>query len=120
MPEAARAVTADLAVTRWREDPTSDAWGSFIYVRDLEHDTVWSPTYQPMHTAERDYEVVFSTEKAEFKQRVGGIAAHLEITVSPEDQVEIRQLSLTNQTNQPRELEITSYARTCAGTTGGR
>jgi cyclic beta-1,2-glucan synthetase len=26
----------DLAVTRWREDPTRDCWGTFCYLRDLE------------------------------------------------------------------------------------
>ena len=26
----------DIAVTRWREDSTTDAWGSFCYLRDLE------------------------------------------------------------------------------------
>ena len=25
-----------LAMTRWREDITSDAWGSFVFVRDLD------------------------------------------------------------------------------------
>jgi cyclic beta-1,2-glucan synthetase len=37
----------DLAVTRWREDTTRDAWGSFCYLRDLESGAVWSNTYQP-------------------------------------------------------------------------
>jgi cyclic beta-1,2-glucan synthetase len=27
----------DLAVTRWREDGTCDAWGSFCYLRDTGH-----------------------------------------------------------------------------------
>ena len=26
----------NLAMTRWREDITTDAWGTFCYVRDLE------------------------------------------------------------------------------------
>ena len=34
MPAAATAGGSDLAVTRWREDITSDDWGSFCYVRD--------------------------------------------------------------------------------------
>jgi len=37
----------DLAVTRWREDPTRDAWGSFCYIRDVDRRTFWSATHQP-------------------------------------------------------------------------
>jgi hypothetical protein len=37
----------DLAVTRWREDTTRDAWGQFCYLRDLASGEVWSNAYQP-------------------------------------------------------------------------
>jgi cyclic beta-1,2-glucan synthetase len=37
----------DLAVTRWSEDGTKDAWGSFCYLRDAETGTFWSTTHQP-------------------------------------------------------------------------
>ena len=33
-----------IALTRWREDVTTDAWGSFCYVRDLDTGDVWSAT----------------------------------------------------------------------------
>ena len=37
----------DLAVTRWREDTTSDNWGTFCYIRDYESGEFWSTAYQP-------------------------------------------------------------------------
>ncbi len=37
-----------LALTRWREDITTDAWGSFIFVRDLDNGEVWSTAHQPI------------------------------------------------------------------------
>ena len=37
----------DLAVTRWREDPTRDNWGSFCYVRDVASGVFWSTAHQP-------------------------------------------------------------------------
>src|SRR5262249_52029644 len=40
----------DLAVTRWREDPTCDNWGSFIFLRDAVSGEVWSAGYQPTGT----------------------------------------------------------------------
>src|SRR5260370_38981448 len=100
----------DLAVTRWREDRTRDAWGQFLYVRDYQTGRVWSATRQPVGKAGDDYEVVFSADKAEFRRREGDIEALLEITVSPENAAEIRRLTLTNHGSRPRDFEVTSYA----------
>ena len=36
-----------IALTRWREDVTTDAWGSFCYIRDRESGDLWSTGYQP-------------------------------------------------------------------------
>jgi cyclic beta-1,2-glucan synthetase len=100
----------DLAVTRWREDRTRDAWGQFLYVRDTKRNRVWSATHQPVGTPADAYEVVFSADKAEFRRRDRGIESLLEITVSPENAAEVRRLTLTNLGPRPRELEVTSYA----------
>ena len=32
----------DLAVTRWREDATSEDWGSHVYLRDAHSGRTWS------------------------------------------------------------------------------
>jgi cyclic beta-1,2-glucan synthetase len=37
----------DLAVTRWREDSTRDAWGTYVFLRDGHSGEVWSAAYQP-------------------------------------------------------------------------
>ena len=37
----------DIAITRWREDPTRDCWGNYIYLRDEQTGNVWSAGYQP-------------------------------------------------------------------------
>ena len=33
----------DLAVTRWREDPTRDPWGAFVYIRDVASGSIGPP-----------------------------------------------------------------------------
>src|SRR5277367_1387700 len=38
----------DLALTRWREDPTRDSWGFFVFLRDVDNGDVWSAGYQPL------------------------------------------------------------------------
>ncbi|MBL8851882.1 MAG: cyclic beta 1-2 glucan synthetase, partial [Planctomycetaceae bacterium] len=58
----------DLAVTRWREDPTRDAFGSFCYLRDVTSGAVWSNTWQPTLQEARQYEAIFSQARAEFRR----------------------------------------------------
>jgi cyclic beta-1,2-glucan synthetase len=100
----------DMDVTRWREDRTCDAWGQFCYVRDLRSGLLWSAGHQPVGRVPDLYEVVYSTDKAEFRRIDGGIETHWEITVSPENNAEVRRLTLTNHTPKPHDLEVTSYA----------
>jgi cyclic beta-1,2-glucan synthetase len=111
-------------VTRWREDSTRDDWGQFCYLRDLQTSRLWSAGYQPLGAregqasrererpeAEPDfYEVVFSTDKAEFHRLDGKIETHQEVTVSPEHNAEVRRLTLTNHDTRPHDIELTSYA----------
>ncbi|CAG1013497.1 cyclic beta-1,2-glucan synthetase [Burkholderiaceae bacterium] len=100
----------DLSVTRWREDGTCDPWGSFCYLRDVETGTFWSTTHQPTQWKSDHYEAIFSEGRAEFRRRDQGIDAYTEIVVSPEDDIELRRLRLTNLGSRRRSIEVTSYA----------
>ena len=99
-----------LDVTRWREDPTREVWGQFCYIRDVQRDLVWSAGYQPICRPPQGYEVIFAADKATIRRRDADIETLLEVTVSPEQPVEVRRVTLTNHDSRPRELEITSYA----------
>ena len=100
----------NLAVTRWREDVTSDCWGTFIYLRDRDTGSYWSTAYQPtLHKADY-YEAIFVQARAEYRRRDQAIEAHTEICVSPEDDVEIRRVTLANLSSHTRHIEVTSYA----------
>ncbi len=100
----------DLALTRWREDATSDSWGTFIYLRDCDTGRYWSTTYQPTLRKADHYEAIFVQARAEYRRRDEAIEAHTEVSVSPEDDVEIRRVTLTNLSFRIRHIEITSYA----------
>ena len=100
----------DLAVTRWREDATRDCWGTFVYLRDVATGEFWSAAYQPARRATKHYEAIFTQARAEFRQDMAGIETHTEISVSPEDDVELRRIRLTNRSSSARTVELTSYA----------
>jgi cyclic beta-1,2-glucan synthetase len=99
----------DLALTRWREDSTSDAWGSFCYLRDLSSGVTWSTAHQPTQQRGDSYEAIFSEGRAEFRRRDVGLDTHTEIVVSPEDDIELRRVRVTNGSRVRRRIEITSY-----------
>jgi cyclic beta-1,2-glucan synthetase len=100
----------EFAVTRWREDATRDSWGSFCYLRDLEDGSVWSTSFQPVLKLSKPYEAIFTQARAEFRRQDGEIDSHTEISVSPEDDIELRRVTLTNRSTMARTIEVTSYA----------
>jgi len=100
----------DLAVTRWREDATCDRWGTFCYLRDAATGALWSSAFQPTRRSSKNYEAIFMQGRVEYRRRDEDIDAHTEIAVSPEDDIEVRRVTLTNLSDEPRTLELTSYA----------
>lgn len=96
-------------LTRWRQDRTRDLGSSFLYLRDVRSGALWSATHHPVDKEAEEYRVRFLPEKAIFRRRDDGIETQLEVVVSPEDDVEVRRLSLTNRSDRAREIEVTSY-----------
>ena len=96
------------AVTRQRDDPTCDPGSQFIYLRDVRSGGLWSAAYQPVCREPERYQVTFRADEALFARLDDGIETRLEITVSPEDDVEVRRVSLVNHTDVLREIEVTS------------
>ena len=105
----------DLAVTRQRHDWTNDSGAHFIYLRDPWSNRVWSATYLPVGQEPDAYDVTFQLEKVVFRRRDGDFETTLQVAVSPEDDVEIRRLSIVNRGDRPRDLEVTSYAEMVLG-----
>jgi cyclic beta-1,2-glucan synthetase len=99
----------DVSVTRWREDPTLDDWGAWIYLQDLQSRRVWSAALQPSLAEPDAYEVAFQEDRAEFARRDGSLTTMLEILVSAESDAEVRRVSMSNAGKEARDIAITSY-----------
>ncbi len=103
------------AVTRWREDATCDDWGSYIFLRDVLNDDVWSAGFQPTAAEPDRYEVAFNEDRAEFIRHDRTITTTMEVLVSAEDDAEVRRVTIANNGNTVREIEVTSYAELVLG-----
>jgi cyclic beta-1,2-glucan synthetase len=99
-----------LAVTKSRRDPTRDPGTQAVYLRDVRSGTVWSAAYHPTAAEPDDYNVEFRPERATFRRHDDQIATQLDIAVSTEDDVEVRRITVVNQSTRIREIEVTSYA----------
>ncbi|HET9990299.1 MAG TPA: glucoamylase family protein, partial [Kofleriaceae bacterium] len=108
----------DYEVTRWQEDPTRDCWGQFCYIRDLASNTFWSTAYQPTLRAGNNYEAIYSAGRAEFRRRDDDLDTHVEISVSPEDDLELRRITITNRATRSRTIELTTFAEVVLNTRG--
>ncbi|WP_338043485.1 glucoamylase family protein [Novacetimonas maltaceti] len=98
------------AITRWREDPTLDDTGSYVYLRNVRTGQVWSAGLQPCGVRADEHGVVFHEDRAEFARRDGSVTTMMEVMVSAEDDAEVRQVSLFNGGSETLEIEVTSYA----------
>lgn len=98
-----------LALSRWREDPVADHWGSYMYIRDVILNKVWSPAFQPCRVPSDKASIQFSQERTTFLREDEGVQTTLEITVSPESNAEIRRLTLSNTGDAARIIEVTTF-----------
>lgn len=98
-----------MQMTRWRDQGSLSKSGFFIFVRDVKSHETWSVTTKPLAKVPEDYQVIFSPHKGEFIRNDGTITTHTEVTVSPEDHVEIREVTLVNHGEEEIVLDVTSF-----------
>jgi cyclic beta-1,2-glucan synthetase len=99
-----------LAVTKSRRDPTRDPGSQCIYLRDVRTGSVWSATYHPTAAEPADYLVEFRADRATFRRHDDEVSTQLDVAVSTEDDVEVRRVTMVNQSTRIREIDVTSYA----------
>ncbi len=99
----------EVSLTRRRADTTLDNWGSWLYIQNEDNGALWSAGYQPTATPSESQRVIFHPHMAEFHRRDHEIALTMEVTVALDDDVEIRLVTLTNESDRPRRLRLTSY-----------
>ena len=99
----------DINITRWRPDLPNPYCGSFVYVSQEGTNSWWSSTTQPCADDNDSYSVVFAGDKAEYFRSDGQLDTHTEITVSAQDNAEIRRITVTNHSNSIKTIALTSY-----------
>lgn len=99
----------NLSLNRWRDDITLGRYGTFIYIKNLNTNEIWSAAYEPVRTEPDNYKVVFSNDKAVFTRKDGDIQTNMEMILLSEEYGEIRKLTLMNTGEEDIVLEVISY-----------
>jgi cyclic beta-1,2-glucan synthetase len=103
-----RSAWGPVALTRAEADASLDSAGFRLYLRDLDRRRSWS-------VAPGDGEREFHAHMVERRYRAHDITLHEQVCVAPDDDVEIRLVTLENHTASRRRLLVTSYAEVVVG-----
>ncbi|MEO6018072.1 MAG: glucoamylase family protein, partial [Polaromonas sp.] len=95
-------------VTRWRDDLLRDNYGSFFYLRQGLRRDVVSLTASPAPGAGWNYHARFMADQVQFDARGDGLSATVTVLVSPEDDTELRTVTLHNTGPTEQVLELIS------------
>ncbi|MDQ6881569.1 MAG: hypothetical protein M3150_05705, partial [Pseudomonadota bacterium] len=95
-------------VTRWRDDLLRDAFGTFFYLRREGRPELVSLTSTPAPGANWRYQARFMADRVQFDAQSEDIAAGVTVLVSPEDDTELRTVTLRNTGRTTLTCELVS------------
>jgi cellobiose phosphorylase len=108
------------ALTRWHADDTHKALGQFCYLRLGSGGAPWSATALPGGLQDDLVESTFLPGQASLLRRHAGrhaglafdIGCRTDIAVAPDEDIELRRLSIRNGADAATTLSLTTYAET--------
>ncbi|RIK85478.1 MAG: protein ndvB [Hyphomicrobiales bacterium] len=100
----------EIAVTRWSGDACEERTGTFLFVADTETGAWWSTTAEPKRAPGETAQAFFCDDKATFTKTVGTLRSEVECIVLSESNGEARRLTLWNESDRDRHVEVTSFA----------
>jgi cyclic beta-1,2-glucan synthetase len=103
-------------LTPWSNDPTGDAPGEALYVRDEDTGEIWTPTSLPIREKNASYSVRHGQGYSKFAHTSHGIALELLEYVPVDDTLKIARLKIANQSGRDRRISVTAYVEWVLGT----
>src|SRR5690606_13411326 len=87
-----------------------DRLGTYIFLRDTESGEWWSATTEPKRGPGEHAQTLFSDDKASFVKTVGTLRSEVECIVVSEGNGEGRRITIWNDGDGDRHIEVTSFA----------
>lgn len=102
-------------VNRWHQDLIQDNWGKYIYIRDNKSGKIWSPTFLPVKTKLDKFKCTHGIGYSVFESEFKGIKIQFTIFVPVDNNLEIWDLKITNDSNKDADLSLFTYFEWCLG-----
>ncbi len=107
----------DVDISRSRDDALRDAHGSFFYLRRVEPGGELTPpvslTQHPAADPTADYAASFHSDRVTLDATWADLRSRITVWVSPEDDIELRQVELWNSSARPITLDLLSAFEAC-------
>lgn len=101
-------------LTRYRyNNAPLDIGGRYIYIRDQQTEEYWSPSWQPTQTELDDYSCRHGMGYTVIASSYTGIRTQTRYFVPLGENLEIWQVTVTNERNTPAELSLFSALEFC-------
>ena len=97
-----------VAITRSRDDALRDSFGSFFHLRWDRQPQAVSITQHPAPDPAVEYRSTYHADRVCFDATWPELASHATVWVSPEDDIEFRQIELRNLSDRALDLELMS------------
>jgi len=97
-----------IGITRSRDDALRDAHGSFFYLRWDRQPQPVSITQHPAPDPAAHYKSLYHADRVCFDAAWPEVQAHTTVWVSPEDDIEFRQIELRNLSDRTLDIELMS------------
>ena len=104
------------AMTRWRPQTDGLNGGSLLYVKDADRGHLWTPS---LGATGRNYKMICGPDSIEFRDKRDALLIREQIVVAPFSDIELRKVSITNDSNAPRRVLICAYSEPVLTEAGG-
>ncbi len=98
-----------IAINRWRNDSTRDDYGQWCYIRDVTKGAVWSAGHQPLCAKYISYRAELANDRVTITRRDGDFETRTEIAAPNDRPADVRRITVSNESADDREIEVTSY-----------
>ena len=101
-----------LRMTRYRyNNSPMDCGGHYFYIK--EKDSIWNPGWQPVQTELDRYVCRHGLGYTVFEGKKNKLSARQEVFVPVKDNCEVTRISLTNESDQAKQIDLFSYVEFC-------
>lgn len=97
-----------IQLNRYRKITEQD-YGTYLYIKDLDTNKIWSNTFAPTNVVPDKYNVVFANDRIKYLRVDNNITTQTEIIVAKDHDAEIRKFTFKNNSNVVKKLELTSF-----------